>query len=179
MWIANGSSDFLDDRVQKEPRSKTGFMVYNRVMTLLEQLNNDMKAAMKSGDKERLEVIRFALAGVNAALKEKVLKTPGTPFTDEEVIAVLQKDAKRRRDAIELFKQGKRDDLVKKEESDLVVIMGYLPAEMSVKDIEKTVDDLYKKGFTDFNALMREAMKVMKGRADGKMVGDVIKKKLG
>lgn len=148
-------------------------------MTLLEQLNNDMKAAMKSGDKDRLEVLRFALAGVNAALKEKIMKTPGAPFTDEEVVAVLQKDAKRRRDAIELFKQGKRDDLVKKEEADLVVIMGYLPKELSTAEIEKTIDDLKKKGFTDFNALMREAMKVMKGRADGKVVGDVIKKKLG
>jgi uncharacterized protein YqeY len=148
-------------------------------MTLLEKLNDDLKAAMKASQKDRVEVLRFELAGVNAALKERIMKTPGAPFTDEEVIAVLQRDAKRRKDAVELFKQGKRDDLVKKEESDLAVIAEYLPKELSTKEIEKMVDELKKKGFNDFNALMREAMKEMKGRADGKTVGEVIKKKLG
>jgi uncharacterized protein YqeY len=148
-------------------------------MALLEKLTADLKASMKSGDKARLEVVRFMVAGVNNAQKEKNAKAPGVALTDEEIISVLQKDAKRRKEALELFRQGKRDDLIKKEEGDLVVIYEYIPQELSVAEIEKIVDDLKAKGTADFNTLMREAMKEMKGRADGKTVGDVIKKKLG
>jgi uncharacterized protein len=148
-------------------------------MTLLQKLQDDMKAAMKSGQKERLEVLRFVIAGVNSAQKDKSAKQAGAVLTDEEVTAILQKEAKRRREAVELFKQGKRDDLVKKEEGDLAVIFEYLPKELSEAEIGKIVDDVRAKGAGDFNGVMRETMKVVKGRADGKLVGDVIKKKLG
>ncbi len=148
-------------------------------MALYQKLNDDMKAAMKSGDKARLEVLRFVLAGVNAAQKEKNAKEPGAALTDEETIAILQKEAKRRKEAVELFRQGKREDLVKKEEGDLAVISEYLPKELSAEEIAKIVEELKGKGSTDFNSLMRETMKVVKGRADGKTVGDVIKKALG
>lgn len=148
-------------------------------MSLLEKLNSDLKTAMKGGLKARVEVLRFVLAGVNNAQKEKNAKAPGIALTDDEAVAVLQKEAKRRKEAIELFKQGKRDDLVNKEEADLVVIYEYIPKELSVAEIEKIVDDLKAKGSSDFNTLMRETMKLTKGRADGKAVGDIIKKKLG
>jgi len=148
-------------------------------MSLFEKLGDDLKTAMKGGLKNRVEVLRFVLSGVNSAQKEKGLKTQGAMLTDEEVVALLQKEAKKRKEAIELFKQGKRDDLVKKEEADLVIVFEYIPKELSSAEIEKIVDDLRAKGFGDFNALMREAMKVAKGRADGKTVGDIIKKKLG
>lgn len=137
-----------------------------------------MKAAMKSGDKPRLEVIRFALAGLNAAQKEKALKTPGTTLTDEEVVSALQKDAKRRKESIELFKQGNRNDLVAKEEADLLILGEYIPKELSRTEIERIVDDVKAQGFTDFSSAMRETMKLVKGRADGKIVGEVIKAKL-
>lgn len=148
-------------------------------MTLQEKLSDDLKAAMKGGNKERVEVLRFVIAGVQGAAKEKNAKTPGVALTDEEVTALLQKEAKKRRESIELFKQGKRDDLVNKEEGDLKIIFEYLPTELSAAEIEKIVEDLKAKGNTDFSALMRETMKAVKGRADGKMVGEVIKKKLG
>ncbi len=148
-------------------------------MALFQNINDDLKTAMKSGDKTRVEVLRFSLAGLNSALKEKALKEPGATLTDEEVIANLQKEAKRRRESVELFKQGNRNDLVQKEEGDLTIIMGYLPEQMSREEIEKVVADLKEKGFTEFNTLMRESMKVLKGRADGKLVGDVVKANVG
>ena len=144
-------------------------------MALFQKINDDMKAAMKSGDKARLEVLRFTLAGLNAAQKEKALKDPQATLGDEEVVTILQKEAKKRKDAIELFKQGKRDDLVAKEESDLKVIYEYLPQELSRDEVVVIVKDLKAKGVNDFSSLMRATMKVAKGRADGKMVGDVIK----
>jgi uncharacterized protein len=148
-------------------------------MALFQQINDDLKTAMKSGDKARVEVLRFCLAGLNNAQKEKNAKQPGVGLTDEEVVANLQKEAKRRKESIELFKQGKRDDLVQKEEADLAIIMAYLPEEMSREEIEKIVTDLKGKGFADFNALMRETMKIVKGRADGKLVGEVVKANVG
>jgi len=148
-------------------------------MLLYQRLTDDMKSALKAGDKPRLEVLRFVLAGIKGAEKDKNVKQPGVALTDEEVIAVLQKEAKRRKEAIELFRQGKRDDLVSKEEADLAVIMGYLPKEMSREEIGKVVEGLQAQGLNDFNSLMKETMKQLKGKADGKTVGEIIKGKIG
>ena len=145
-------------------------------MALLQKITDDMKTAMKSGDKARLEVLRFTLAGLNAAQKEKTLADPQATLGDEEVITILQKEAKKRKDAIELFNQGNRADLVEKETADLRVIYEYLPQELSREEIVAIVKDLKAKGVaTDFSGLMKETMKIAKGRADGKTVGDVIK----
>ena len=91
-------------------------------MSLFETITADMKIAMKSGERERVDVLRFMLAGLQSAQKEKGVKEPGVALTDQETVALLQKEAKRRKEAIELFRQGKRDDLVIKESADLVVI---------------------------------------------------------
>jgi hypothetical protein len=145
-------------------------------MSLFQKIGDDMKTAMKSGNKARLEVLRFTLSGLNAAQKEKTLKDPQAMLSDEEVIAILQKEAKKRKDAIELFKQGKRDDLVAKEEGDIKVLYEYLPQELSRDEIMAIVKDLKAKGVaSDFSGLMKETMKIAKGRTDGKTVGDVIR----
>lgn len=148
-------------------------------MPLVQKINDDVKAAMKSGDKSRLEVLRFVLAGLNSAQKDKAIKTEGAVLTDDEAVALLQKEAKRRKEAIELFKQGKRDDLVEKESAELAIVYEYIPKEMSREEIEKIVSGLKAGGATDFNTLMKESMKAIKGRADGKTVGEVVKSVLG
>ncbi len=134
-----------------------------------------MKTAMKSGDKARLEVLRFTLASLNSAQKEKTLKDPQAMLSDEEVVTILQKEAKKRKDSIELFKQGKRDDLVAKEEGDLKVLYEYLPAELSHEEVVAMVTAAKAGGANDFSSIMKEVMKLAKGRADGKTVGDVIR----
>jgi uncharacterized protein YqeY len=148
------------------------------IMSLLKKITEDLKTAMKSGDRARVDVLRFVLAGIQGAEKDKYAKAPGVALTDEEAVAVLQKEVKRRKEAIELFKKGNRADLVAKEEGDLKVISEYVPKELSEEEIEKVVDGLAAKGPSDFNSLMREAMKELKGRADGKIVGDIIKRKM-
>lgn len=148
-------------------------------MPLFEKITNDIKAAMKSGDKARLEVLRFTFASLQSAKKEKEMKEPGATLADDEVVAILQKEAKRRKEAIELFKQGGRNDLVEKESADLAIIFEYLPKELSKEEIGAIVDNVKAGGAADFNAIMKETMKQVKGRADGKTVGEVIKAKLG
>jgi uncharacterized protein len=145
---------------------------------LYEQINSDLKTAMKAGDKPRVEVLRFVLAGLNSFQKDKQVKEPGATITDEETVSVLQKEIKRRRESIELFKQGNRDDLVTKEEGDLTIIAAYVPKALSREEIEKIVSDVMAAGASDFNSVMKETMKAVKGRADGRAVGEVIKAKL-
>jgi len=147
-------------------------------MSILERITGDLKTAMKSGDHARVDALRFILAGVQGAEKEKFAKAPGVALTDEEAISVLQKEAKRRKESIELFKKGNRPDLVSKEEADLKILSEYVPKELSVEEVEKVVEALIAKGVSDFNSLMKEAMKELKGRADGKTVGEVVKRKL-
>ena len=148
-------------------------------MSLYEKIREDMESAMKAGEKDRLETLRFILSGLNAAQKEKELKEPGTHLADAETISVLQKEAKRRKEPIELFRQGKRNDLVEKELFGLAVIQAYLPEELSRNAIAKIVDEARAKGPSDFSSLMHDALKAVAGRADGKLVGEIIKEKLG
>jgi uncharacterized protein YqeY len=147
-------------------------------MSLLKKITDDLKTAMKSGERARVDVLRFILSGIQGAEKDKFAKVPGVALTDAEAVAVLQKEVKRRREAIELFKKGNRADLVAKEEGDLKVIAEYVPKELSAEEIEKVVDALRAKGYSDFNSLMKEAMKELKGRTDGTIVGDIVKRRL-
>jgi len=152
-------------------------------MPLYETITSDLKTAMKAGDQPRVDALRFALSGLNSFQKDKQAKEPDAKITDEETVAVLQKDVKRRKESIELFKQGKRDDLVAKEEVDLAIIAAYIPKELTREEIAALVDGVIAGGAgaaaSDFNSVMRETMKLVKGRADGKAVGEVIKTKLG
>jgi uncharacterized protein YqeY len=148
-------------------------------MSLYETITTDIKTAMKGGEKERLEVLRFSLAGLNSALKEKQMKDANASLSDDEAVSILQKEAKRRKESIELFRKGNREDLAVKEESELAIIAAYLPAQMSREEIVGIVDGLIAGGNNEFSTLMREVSKITKGRADGKLVAEIAKEKTG
>jgi len=148
-------------------------------MSLYETISSDVKTAMKAGDKLRVEVLRFTLAPLNAALKEKQTKDPTATLTDDETSAILQKEAKRRKESIDAFQKGGRQDLVDKEISEFAFIAGYLPAQMSREEIEKVIDSIIGGGTGEFATVMREASKVTKGKADGKLVAEIAKEKTG
>jgi uncharacterized protein YqeY len=148
-------------------------------MPLYSQITDDIKTAMKSGDRTRVDVLRFVLASLNNSLKEKQAKDAAATLTDEEVISILQKEVKRRKESIELFRQGNREDLIAKEDADLTVIAAYLPRELTREEIERIVDAVIAAGANDFSSAMREATKLTKGRADGRVVGEIVKTKLG
>ncbi len=146
-------------------------------MSTHDSIKENLTMALKGGDKDRAGVLRLLLAELNNKQKEKFGGKP-QPLADEDALAVLQKEAKKRREAIELFKKGNRDDLVKKDEAELKIIEEYLPKQLSREEVEKVVDDLAAKGAGDFNSLMKEAMKELKGKADGKVVSEIVKEKL-
>ena len=146
-------------------------------MGIESKLLEDMKVAMKSGDKLTLETIRMLRAQLkNASLGKD------EPLPEEEVLSIIQKEAKRHKESITLYKQGGRDDLVKKESQELKVIQSYLPASLTEAEISTIVDQVITQvnatGMQDMGKVMGLVMPQVKGRADGKLVQEQVKKKL-
>ena len=146
-------------------------------MSLLETLNSDLIVALKKGDKVRVEVIR----GLKSDIKYKEIDKR-EPLTEEDVLGVLAAAAKRRRDSIEQFQRGGRDDLVLKESSELEIITSYLPQQLSDEELQgivgATLLEIGAKTPADLGKAMKEIMPKVKGRADGNRVRQIIALKL-
>ncbi len=140
-------------------------------MSLRIQLSDKIKTAMKARDAEALNALRYLLSlARNAEIDLK------RELSDEELISLLQKEVKRRREAIEQFKSASRQDLVVTEETQLVVLMQFLPKQMSKGEIETEVTTLIAAlPSKDMSTAMREIMPKFRGRADGKIVSDAVK----
>jgi len=147
-------------------------------MTLQERIKDDLKNCLKSGDKGKAGVLRMLVAELYNYEKDKLAKKPGAKVEDDETVAILQKEAKKRKDALDLFRKGGRADLVAKEEGELDVISAYLPRQLSPDEIAEAVHGIIAGGGVDFNSVMREAMQRLKGQADGKEVARIVKEKL-
>jgi len=134
---------------------------------------------MKSGDKVRLLTIR----SIRASLLEFEKNGSGKEMNEEEEIKLLSTAAKKRKESIEQFTKGGREDLAKAEEAELQIIMSYLPEQLSEKDIEKEVikiaEKVGAKSKEDFGKLMGAAVKEMKGKADGRAIKEIVEKVLG
>lgn len=148
---------------------------------MIEQLQEDLKAAMRAKDKDRLRTIR----SLRAALLEREIELRATGkavLTDDEALTVLQKQAKKRRDAIDQYVAAGRDDLAHTEQVELDIITAYLPAQASDAEIETHVQDIIRKtgaqSLADMGKVMGVAMQALKGKADGKRISAVVKKML-
>ena len=146
-------------------------------MSLKEQLTNDMKEAMKAHDKDRLAVIRM----VRGAVRQQEIDGK-KELGDEDVLAVISKEVKMRRDSIEEFRKGGREDLVEKTEAEIAVLMPYLPAQLSEAEIRALVKEAVEKTGAsspkDMGKVMGMLMPKVKGRADGKMVNTIVRSML-
>lgn len=144
---------------------------------LHEQIKNGIKEAMMARDSVRLEVMR----GLTTAFTNELVATGKTPqdmLTDEQALVVITRLAKQRKDSIEQFKKGNREDLVKEEQAQLTILETYLPKLIERGEVEKIakakkeelgIADATKKG-----VLMSALMKDLKGKADGAMVKEVV-----
>jgi hypothetical protein len=146
-------------------------------MTLPERLNEDYKTAVKRGEKLRYETIRL----LRAQLKEEQIKKM-QPLTPEEEMAVLANAAKKRREASEQYKLANRDDLFEKEMAELAIIAEYLPKALSAEELAQIVETAIKESGAaagDFGKVMGKIMPQVKGRADGKIVQQMVRERLG
>jgi len=146
-------------------------------MGIAEKIYEDLKAAMKSGDKVTLEVVRM----LKSEFKYKQIEL-GRDLNDDEYIAVIASAAKKRREAIIGFEKGGRADLVAKETKELEIVNKYLPQQLSDEEIEKIIDVVIKEVNastpTDIGAVMKALMPKVKGKADGRKVNELVAKKL-
>jgi uncharacterized protein YqeY len=150
-------------------------------MALKEKISDEMKKAMKSGDRLRLETLRT----LRAALLEKEIEKRGSgnPVTADDEITVLTGAAKRRKESIEQFEKGGRQDLVEQETKELAIIQEYLPKQMTAEElttlIRRAIAETSASSMADFGKVMPAVMKEAKGKADGKSVQELVKKLLG
>lgn len=143
-------------------------------MSLLNQLELDLVAALKSRDTIKTNTLRLVLSEVkNFAID---LRTKGRELNDQDVLAVMTKEAKKRKESIEIFEKAGRTDLSTIEIGELNVIESYLPKQMSREDLERIVAEVLEStDKKDFGSVMKETMARVKGQADGKEVAEVVK----
>jgi len=146
-------------------------------MDLKETLTDDYKQAMKDRDKLKVSTIRMVLAGVK---NEEIAKRG--ELTEEEFLTVLAREARKRKESIEEFGKGGRQDLVEKEERELSIIESYLPEQLSedeVRDIiDRTIQEVGATSAGDLGKVMGKLMPLLKGKADGKKVNQMVRERL-
>lgn len=148
-------------------------------MNLRDKINEDLKAAMKSGDKIKLETVRSLRALILEYEKSGNEKDLGA----EDELKLLTSAAKKRNEAIEQYEKAGRQELVEKEKTELEIIRGYLPKQLSSEELLSKVKEIATEigasTKADFSKLMPESIKRLKGQADGKEIKTAVEKVLG
>lgn len=164
-------------------------------MAVLEQLQNDLKAALKSGDRLRVDTIRMAIDALKKAQMAQVkaaFDAAGGESADTAALAgidrhttlteaaeqeIIAKEIKRRREAAELYRKGGRTDLAEKEEAEAAVLQTYLPQQLSEEElrplVKAVIDEIGAAGPADMGRVMSVLMQRLKGRADGRLISQV------
>ena len=146
-------------------------------MGLKQQLRNDLKEALRAKDERRKSVIRMILAEItNAEIAGE------GDLGETDIVALLQKDARRRQETIVEIRQAGRTDLLEKEETELRILETYLPRMLTREEIaaeaRQVIEQIGARGMKDLGSVMRELMPKMKGRADGRLVNQVVRELL-
>lgn len=145
---------------------------------LAEKINNDLKEAMKNKDSFKLGVIRMIKGAMQLAKPN-----PREELTDDDVIQVISKQIKMRKDAIEQFEAAGREDLVLQNKNEIEILSSYMPEEMSLEELNKTIDKVFEEvkptSSKDMVLIMKNISPLVKGRADMSLVNKLIKERLG
>jgi hypothetical protein len=146
-------------------------------MNLKEQLTDAMKSAMKARDNLRLSAVRMVLS----ALKNREIEQH-KELDDKSVIEVISTLVKQRRESIRLYQEGNRPELAEKEEAELNILLGFLPAQMSLVEINdlvaRIIQEIDAQGIQDMGRVMKAVTPLTAGKADGKIVSDAVRGRL-
>lgn len=144
---------------------------------MLTKIQDDMKQAMKAGDKKRLGTIHMLIAAIKNESIDKRAE-----LSDEDIITVVQREIKQRRNAIEEFKKGNRDDLVQENEAEITILEAYLPKQLTDEELEAIVrqvaSEVNAASPKEMGKVMGKLMPLVKGKADGTRVQATVKKVL-
>ena len=147
-------------------------------MGLEQHIFDDLKAAMKAGEKDRTAALRLIRSQLKNAEIEK-----GATLSEEDVLVVLNREAKKRRESIEMYQKGGRQELAAAEGVELEIISAYLPKALSIEELSTVIDKVISEtgaaGMKDMGRVMGLVMTQVQGRADGKQVQQVVREKLG
>jgi len=146
-------------------------------LRLINQIQEDLKRSMKAKDGNRVSVLRFLLSSIQNREIEK-----RDTLDDEEVLAEITTSAKRRKESMEAFGEGGRMDLVEKEAAELAILQEYLPEQLSPDEIRGVVQEVVEavgaKTASDLGKVMKELMPRLRGKADGKLVNEIVQEAL-
>ena len=146
-------------------------------MSLTDQLQADMKTAMRDGDTGRRDTLRMVISAAQVAAKEK-----RAPLSDEEASAVLAKEVKKRRESITAYSDAGRADLAAQEQAEIDILAPYLPEQLGEAEVRAMVQEtIAETGATssrDMGRVMGQLMPRIKGRADGKLVSNLVNQEL-
>ncbi len=147
---------------------------------LKQQLKDELKQSVLAKDEMKTSVLRMVISAIGYYETQK--GGAGYEATDEDVLQVLQKEAKQHKESIEQFKNGNRQDLVDKETKELEILQKYLPEQMSEKEVKKIVQEtIQETGATsaqDIGKVMEALMAKVKGKADGGLVSKIVREEL-
>jgi len=146
-------------------------------VTLIEELEADVKDAMRAGDTARRDALRLILSSLKSAEKDLL-----RPLSEEEELQVLQRERKKRIEAAEAFRGGGREEQAAKEEAELAVLEEFMPEPLTEEELERILDDaIAENGATsmrDMGRVMKDVMPQIAGRADGAAVSQMLREKL-
>ena len=146
---------------------------------LREKINEDIKKAMKEKD----ELLLLVLRGINSAIHNKEIEKKGEEITEDDILGIVMSESKKRKEAIEEFKKGGREDLAEKEQKELDILKKYLPEQMGEdkirEEVKKAIEEVGAVGPQDTGKVMSVLMPKLKGKAEGgavsKLVGELLK----
>jgi uncharacterized protein YqeY len=146
-------------------------------MNLREKLTEDLKQAMRQGDEQRRSTLRLVMAAIKNAEIEKRRE-----LEEGELLAVIAKEVKQRHESIAQFEKGGRQDLADREKAELQILLSYLPEQLSRGEVEaqarQIIEEVGATGPAQMGQVMRRLMPLMQGKADGKLVNQVVKELL-
>jgi hypothetical protein len=146
-------------------------------MGIREQLDEDLKSAMRAKDSLRMNTVR----GLKSAIKYREIELMKS-LDDAGILGVVGSEIKRRRDSVEQYRAGNRPDLAEKEEAEVAILQAYLPQQLSPAEVEAKVDEVIArvgaKGPKEMGLVMKALLPEIQGRADGKVVSELVKQRL-
>ena len=147
-------------------------------MGLREQLAEDMKDAMRARDERRLSAIRLlraAISNLEISRHDRKNAQFGQPVSEMDLVSAIRKDASQRREALHFAQQAGRADLIEKEQTELAVVESYLPQQLSRDEIKAEVEGLIAEHGREFRTVMPMAAQRLRGRAEGRLVNEVVR----
>lgn len=152
-------------------------------MNLLEQLNADLKDAMRARDENRINAIRLvkaAIANLEFTRTDEKNQDFGKPLTEGDLLRVVETQIKQRRESIELYEKGGRAELAAKERAEIAALAKYMPQQLTRDEIKTQVEKVIAELNTrEFPKVMKESAARLRGRADGKLVNEVVRELTG